>query len=228
MNLMTPSLYGTASVVSLTTAATVTFTTHIVSTGVKEVVKPVFLEKLGLDLTKQQGDLKEFGADYESFIDGLFDRFDIDSNGEISQDEFREGLIDFFDEVLDIVYSCTNRIGWSQKKDLGNRSFLRKEIVLGMYSFDDPENPEEKRGLKENFKEDFKSVETALWEVFDIDHDKKITREDLHIGMHRLLRSIHNYFDTFEKGLSSMRLVSGGLILIGGFCAYKHISNAIA
>ena len=29
------------------------------------------------------------------------------------------------------------------EKDLGNRSFLRKEIVLGMYSFDDPENPEE-------------------------------------------------------------------------------------
>ena len=103
------------------------------------------------------------------------------------------------------------------EKDLGNRSYLRKEIVLGMYSFDDPENPEEKRGLKENLKEDFNSVETALWEVFDIDHDKKITREDVHIGMHRLLRSIHNYLDTFEKGLSSMRLVSGGLILIGGF-----------
>ena len=190
-------------------------------------MKPVFLEKLKVDLTKQQGDVKEFGADYESFIDGLFERFDVDSNGEISQDEFREGLIDFFDEVLDVVFTYKS-IGWSQRQDLGNKSYLRKEIVLGMYSFDDPENPEEKLGLKENLKDDFNSVETALWEVFDINHDKKITREDVHIGMHQLLRSIHNYFDTFEKGLFSMRLLSGGLILIGSFCAYKHISNAIA
>ena len=228
VNLLTPSFYGAASIVSLTSAATVTLTTHVVHTGVKEVVKPVFLEKLKVDLTKQQGDINEFEAEYKTFIDGLFERFDVDSNGEISQDEFREGLIDFFDEVLEVIYLCTNRIGWSQKQDVGNKSYLRKEIVLGMYSFDDPENPEEKRGLKESVKEEFESVETALWEIFDIDHDKKITRDDLHKGMHQLLGSIHKYFDKFEKGLHGMQLLGSGLFLIGGFCAYKHISNAMS
>ena len=92
---MTPSLYGTASVISLTTAATVTLTTRVVSTGVKEVVKPVFLEKLKVDLTKQQGDVKEFGADYESFIDGLLNDLMSTAMGRSRRMNLERGLLTF-------------------------------------------------------------------------------------------------------------------------------------
>ena len=58
-------------------------------------MKPVFLEKLKVDLTKQQGDLKEFGADYESFIDGLFEGFDSTAIWRSRRMNLERGLLTF-------------------------------------------------------------------------------------------------------------------------------------
>ena len=96
-----------------------------------------------------------------------------------------------------------------------------------MYSFDDPENPEEKRLERKSLRTISNSVETALWEVFDIDHDKKITREDAY-RMHQLLRSIHTTLIRLRRVCLVCDFQRWTNFDFGSFCAYKHISNAIA
>ena len=59
------------------TAATVTFNVHSKHWGKGSCEACVFGKVRKSNVTKQQGDLKEFGQLRESFIDGLFDRFDI-------------------------------------------------------------------------------------------------------------------------------------------------------
>ena len=54
-NLVTPSLYGTASVLSYTTAFSLGIGTFFAGEGVKQIVRPVFLKQLNLDVTKDIG-----------------------------------------------------------------------------------------------------------------------------------------------------------------------------
>jgi hypothetical protein len=230
-NLVTPSLYGTASVLSYTTAFSLGIGTFFAGEGVKQIVRPVFLKQLNLDVTKDIGNMEDFMKEHGGFIDTLFERFDADHNGEISQEEFKEGLIDFFDEILDCVYGSINGLGWGkiQTLDETHRSYIRKEIVLGLYSFDDPENPEEdKPGIKEEMEEDFNQMYEPLWKIFDINHDEKITKDECVKGMYSVLNTLHNYLDAFEKGLFAFKAMGATMFLLGGFCAYKHVSNSIS
>ena len=69
-----------------------------------------------------------------------------------------------------------------------------------MYSFDDPENPEEdKPGIKEEMEEDFNQMYEPLWKIFDINHDEKITKDECVKGMYSVLNTLHNYLDALRK-----------------------------
>jgi hypothetical protein len=231
LNLLTPSLYGAASIFCGASAVTLGVGCGVGSVGVKRIVEPVFQEKLKLDMTKEIGNIEDFSKDYAGFLDSLFDRFDHDHNGEITQEEFKEGLIDFLDEILDTLCECSKLNGFGidfHRIDKNNRSYLRKEIILGMYSFDDPENPEMKPGLKEELNEDFETLFKCLWDTFDINHNKKISKDDCVTGMYALLKSLHGLLHEFDRYLFAFGAIGATMLLLSGFCAYKHVSNSIS
>ena len=182
-------------------------------------------------MTEEIGTIEDFSKRHAGFLGILFDRFDHDHNGEITQEEFKEGLIDFLDEILDTLCECSNRIGLRlniHRKDETHRSYLRKEIILGMYSFDDPENPEMKPGLKEELNEDFETLFKCLWDTFDINHNKKISKDDCVTGMYALLKSLHGLLHEFDRYLFAFGAIGATMLLLSGFCAYKHVSNSIS
>ena len=57
---------------------------------------------------------------------------------------------------------------------------------------------------------------------------EKITKDECVKGMYSVLNTLHNYLDAFEKGLFAFKAMGATMFLLGGFCAYKHVSNSIS
>ena len=227
-----PSAYGVAAGVSFVVGGSLLLA-ELVAEEVKALATGPIEKRFHIDLSKPIPTLEEFKSTHAKFIDLLFDKFDADHNGSVDSQEFRDGLVAFFEELVhDISYIANGALA-SQSKAYSliyqrkhiPKGNVKKEIVLGMTSFDEEGKIKD---LSDEIQraEELEKLEDFLFHVFDVNHDNRISKEEACVGMRKVLLSVHNFFDDLEEKATSYKLWSGVFLLASGVCAYKHFQNA--
>jgi len=223
--------YGVVALGSLVAGGSFLYA-DIVMEEIKFIATPKIEERFHIDLSQPMPSLDEFKQNHGKFVDLLFNTFDKDHNGEVDSQEFREGLLAFFEELIhDLSYIANDALASHSKAYslLYERKHIpkgnvKKEVVLGMQAFTD-DGKIKIDGIDQREKE-LDKVEDYIFHVFDVNHDNKISRDEAFMGMHKVLGSVHKFFDDIEENASKFKYYSAGCFLLSALCAYKHFTNA--
>ena len=199
--------YGVVALGSLVAGGSFLYA-DIVMEEIKFIATPKIEERFHIDLSQPMPSLDEFKQNHGKFVDLLFNTFDKDHNGEVDSQEFREGLLAFFEELIhDLSYIANDALASHSKAYslLYERKHIpkgnvKKEVVLGMQAFTD-DGKIKIDGIDQREKE-LDKLEDYIFHVFDVNHDNKISRDEAFMGMHKVLGSVHKFFDDIEENAS--------------------------
>lgn len=193
-----------------------------------EKLHPFLLEKYGIDLHKELGKFEDFEKLHGEWLNRLFDTLDEDADGLLDRDEVQNGICEYLELILKDVLL---ELGAGDESSMAHITFRERcqERILGQYSFDDDmeenERPSKIRHVLPQYQEDINKLTAWCFKKCDIDHDKRISRSECHRGCYEFLKLLHHGLGI--KGIGGKCIaMSLALYGIGGYCLYRHVSNA--